>query len=162
MGMLYQHSNEVDKVILQLDVYKRNRSEIYRYITLNCSQLLIEYPEFMIFSQVDLCQSYYFALTLGKMMLLSSILYYIYLLYFLYNPSVLLLISTGISSAFPFLSSFINNVFIFPLFESTVILTGYIVIVVHSLLPNFNDRMTKTCSSKDKTEHIVDANGDGK
>jgi hypothetical protein len=80
----------------------------------------------------------------------------------LYNPSVLLLISTGISSAFPFLSSFINNVFIFPLFESTVILTGYIVIVVHSLLPNFNDRMTKTCSSKDKTEHIVDANGDGK
>ncbi len=61
MGMLYQHSTEVDKSMRQLDAFKRNRFEIYRYGTLNCSQLLIEYPEFILFVQLDLYKTYMLA-----------------------------------------------------------------------------------------------------
>ncbi|CAM4928550.1 unnamed protein product [Rotaria socialis] len=145
MGMFYEHSREVDQAILRLNSLKRNRSNVFQYIMLNCSELVHEYPEFGASPQVDLCEGYGLAVKLGKLAVLSSVLYNIYLFYILYDLSLLLVIIIGISFAFSVIATFVDDTWFLPLLESILILTGYFIIVGH-LFRNFNDQTQKNHS----------------
>ncbi|CAF3200457.1 unnamed protein product [Rotaria socialis] len=145
MGMFYEHSREVDQAILRLNSLKRNRSNVFQYIMLNCSELVHEYPEFGASPQVDLCEGYGLAVKLGKLAVLSSVLYNIYLFYILYDLSLLLVIIIGISFAFSVIATFVDDTWFLPLLESILILTGYFIIVGH-LFRNFNDHTQKNHS----------------
>ncbi len=148
------------------DAFKRNLFKIYRYVTLNCSQLLIEYPEFMLFVQLDLCKTYNESLILGKLSLFLSTLFNTYLPYGLYRPPVLPIIVTGFTTGALFYTNFTDDQWRISIIESISIFAGYSIIVGHLLLPNFDRYFRMIYStivrrfsmwfSRNANEHIYD------
>jgi hypothetical protein len=161
IGIFYGHSKNLDYVMLHLDSYKQNRSKILEYIRSNCSQLIIEYPEFDIFSQVDLCKSYGFSLKLGKVVVVLSILYDTYLLHGLFGSPPLPLITMGVTPTFLFYTTFRNNEWTLQMLESFLIVLGFIMITVQCLCPTFDEHVKQCLKfsnwlSKNKNSHIYD------
>ena len=75
IGIFWAHSEEFEKALLRLDLIKQNRTKLWEHIKLNCSTLLIEYPEFDTFPKVNLCYGYHLAMSLGKLMIVFSTFY---------------------------------------------------------------------------------------
>ncbi|CAF2105310.1 unnamed protein product [Rotaria magnacalcarata] len=162
MGIFHGHSQQLDWAMLRLDSFKQNRSKIFEYIRSNCSQLIVEYPEFYTFPQAELCDRYGFSLKLGKTVVVLSILYDIYLLNGLYNAHRLVIIIMGIMSTLVFYINVISDEWTVELLGSILTLLGFIMIIGQYLFPNFDEHVKKQWLklnnrlSKNKNRHIYD------
>ncbi len=104
-GLFNGHLKQLDKAMLRLDSFKQNRSIILEYIKLNCSQLIIEYPEFYMDPKIDLCSRYDLSLKLINFAIILSTSFTGYLLYALFDSFLLSSIIIGISLIFLFTCS---------------------------------------------------------
>jgi hypothetical protein len=161
VGRFYAHSKNLDYAMLRLDLCKQNRSKILEYMRSNCSQLIVEYPEFYISPHVKLCEVYGFSLKLGKVVVVLSILYDIYLLHRLFGLPPLPLIIMGAISTFLFYITFTNNECILQILESFLIVLGCIMIPVQYSFPTFDEHVKQWLNlnnwlSKNKNSHIYD------
>ncbi|CAF3672808.1 unnamed protein product [Rotaria socialis] len=142
MGMFYEHSINVSQAVVNFNSFKRNRSNIFQYIMVNCSQLLHEYPQFYIFPHVDLCTNYNLSLMIGKMAVLLSTLFNTYLPYGLYGPPLIPVIIMAVASSLLFYTNFTNNEWDIAVLESLSIVAGYLLIIFHYAFPNFDQRLS--------------------
>jgi len=143
IGIFYGHSNQLDWAMLRLDPFKQNRSKVLEYIRSNCSQLVVEYPEFYTFPEAELCETYGFSLKLGKVVVVLSILYNTYILYRLFGLPRLPLIIMGVTSTFLFYTTFTNNERTLQSLVSVLILLDFVMISGHNLFPNFDEHVKK-------------------
>lgn len=143
IGTFYAHSEEVDTALLRLDLSKQNRTKLWEHIKLNCSNLLIEYPEFDTFPRVELCYDYHLAMNLGKLMIVFSTFYHICLLYRLHGAHRLSTVIMGILSAFFFYVKFINDQWMLILVESILISVGFSIIFGHYAISSYNNNLKK-------------------
>ena len=160
MGIMYEHSMNVDEVMLRLDLLKRNRSSIYEQIILNCSELINQYPEFGVPPRIDLCKGYYTALKLGKLVLLLSALYNIYLFHLLFGLSLLIIIIMGFLSTIVYYTDITANGLPVLLLGLMILVCNYFIIVIHEHLSlNFYNRTNgqnlkiKSCLSTDNDKY---------
>ncbi|CAF1445971.1 unnamed protein product, partial [Rotaria sordida] len=109
----------------------------------DCSQLIVEYPEFYTYPEAELCVTYGFSLKLGKLVVILSILYNAYLLYRLFDLPPLPLIVSGVTLTFLFYITFTNNEWTLQALESILILLGFIMISGHNLFLNIDEHMKK-------------------
>ncbi|CAF3944975.1 unnamed protein product [Rotaria sp. Silwood1] len=143
IGIFLGHSNQLDWAMMRLDAFKQNRSKILEYIRSDCSQLIVEYPEFYTYPEAELCVTYGFSLKLGKLVVILSILYNTYLLYRLFDLPPLPLIVSGVTLTFLFYITFTNNEWTLQALESILILLGFIMISGHNLFLNIDEHMKK-------------------
>lgn len=132
MGIFFQKSREAEETISHLKSSDKNESKIFENILANCWQLEDNYSEFHAFSLIDLCQGYNFALKLFKLGLISSILYNIFLLNFLYNrlrgPISIICILLVVL----FVLNLRTNTWMMNLFGLSFILLAYSMIFIHT------------------------------
>ncbi|CAF4890676.1 unnamed protein product [Rotaria socialis] len=136
LGVFHRHSKQIDEAMLRLDLRKQNRSKILENVKSNCSQLIVEYPEFNVYPQINLCSDYDLSSKLVKLTIILSTLYNIYLFYMLYRSILLSIIIMGISSTFLFNMNFFNNGQILHFLDVTLVFIGFVLIVGHILLTN--------------------------
>jgi hypothetical protein len=136
IGIFFQKLREIQETIFPLKLLGKNESKIFENVLANCLQLEDKYPEFDVLPRIDICQGYNFALKLFKLGLISSILYNIYLLNFLYDRFRLRLpISIiCISLAVPFVLNLRSNTWMVDLFELTLIFLAYSMIISYYLV----------------------------
>lgn len=125
---------------MRLDSFKQNRSTILADIQFNCSQLIVKYPEFDIYPQIDLCHGYDLPMKLVSISIILSTLYIIYLFYVLYDSTILSAMIMGIPLSLLFNSKFSNDRQIFYLVNTTLILIGFIMIISHYLSAHPNNQ----------------------
>jgi len=133
IGLFFQKSRQIQETIFRLKFLGKKESKILENILANCVQLEDDYSEFDALPRIDLCQGYSLALKLFKLGLMSSILYNIYLLNFLYDRFRLLISIICISLAVPFVLNLTNNTWMMDLFELTLIFLAYSMIISHYL-----------------------------
>ncbi|CAF3410651.1 unnamed protein product, partial [Rotaria socialis] len=136
LGVFHRHSKQIDEAMLRLDLRKQNRLKILENVKSNCSQLIVEYPEFNVYPQINLCSDYDLSSKLVKLTIILSTLYNIYLFYMLYRSILLSIIIMGISSTFLFNMNFFNNGQILHFLDVTLVFIGFVLIVGHILLTN--------------------------
>jgi hypothetical protein len=128
----------------------------------NCSHLNIEYPEFDTPPKVELCDDYGLSIKLGKLVVILSSLYNVYLFYDLYDAHRSAITIVGIMSIFLFYVNCTNNEYVLLLLESILIVLGFLIIIGHYLLPDFDNYLKKqwlklnNWLSKNKNDHIYD------
>ncbi len=133
IGMSFEKSRQIQETIFRLKLFGKNESKIFENILAKCLQLEDNYSEFDALPRIDLCQGYNLALKLFKLGLISSILYNIYLLNFLYDRFRLLISIICISLAVPFVLNLTNNTWMMDLLELTLIFLAYSMIISHYL-----------------------------
>lgn len=138
VGTFLGHSENLDTALLRLDLTKQNRSKIFEYIKSNCSQLMIEYPEFDTFPKVELCHGYHLGMNFGKLVIVFSTFYNVYLLYRLYSVHRLSTVIIGILSTFLLYVKFINDQWILQLVESTMVSIGFSIVIGHYVLSTYS------------------------
>ncbi|CAF1933452.1 unnamed protein product [Rotaria magnacalcarata] len=141
LGVFHRHSKQINEAMLRLDLRKQNRSKILENVKSNCSQLIVEYPEFNVYPQINLCSDYDLSSKLVKLTIILSKLYNIYLFYMLYRSILLSIIIMGISSTFLFNMNFFNNGQILHFLDVTLVFIGFVLIVGHILLTNSNNQL---------------------
>jgi hypothetical protein len=162
MGRLHRHSINLDEAILRLKPFQQNRSKILQQIRSNCSHLTIEYPEFDTAPKIELCDDYGLSIKLGKLVVILSSLYNAYLFYDLYDAHRSAITIVGIMSIFLFYVNCTNNEYVLLLLESILIVLGFLIIIGHYLLPDFDNYLKKqwlklnNWLSKNKNDHIYD------
>jgi hypothetical protein len=140
LGLHHGYLEQLNKAILRLDPSKQNRSTILAYIQFNCSQLIVKYPEFDIYPQIDLCNGYDLPMKLVKISIILSTLYIIFLFYLLYDSAILSAMIMGISLSLLFNSNFSNDRQILYLVNITLILIGFVIIISHCILAHPNNQ----------------------
>lgn len=143
VGAFLQYQEGMETAMIRLDTLKRNKLKVYDYIKSNCTQLLVEYPEFNLFPTIDLCAQYGLAIKFGKFVIFLSSLYNIFLPFLLYGPPLIPVILTSFGAIFVFVCSNTSNHSIVFLSEMTTILVGFFLINIQFLVPDLDETLER-------------------
>lgn len=141
LGLFHGHSKQLDKAMLHLDSFKQNQSIMLVYIKSNCSQPIIEYPEFFMYPQIDLCSRYYLSLKLTKLVKILSIFFNIYLLNLLDGSAPLSSVIIVVLSSFLFITNISNDEEALLILNIILVVIDFIVIIGHSSLATTSDQL---------------------
>jgi len=53
-GVFQGNLEQVNNAMVRCNLFKQNRSIMFEYMKLNCSQLIIDYPELNMYPEIDL------------------------------------------------------------------------------------------------------------
>ncbi len=160
MGLLHQHSMNLDEAILRLKPFQQNRSNIMQQIRSNCSHLNIEYPEFDTPPKVELCDDYGLSIKLGKLVVILSSLYDAYLFYDLFSAHRSAITIVGIMPIFLLYTNCTNNEYVLVLSELILFMLGFVMIIGHYLSSDSDNYSKEQCLkrnnglSKNKNDNI--------
>lgn len=138
-GSFLQYEHEVENALIRLNKLNQNKSKIFNYIHSNCSNLILEYPEFALFPQIDLCGQYGLSLEIAKIVVFLSSIYNTILPFMLYGPPILPVIIVSFTSLIMFLCSYTNDYSMVLQSEFITVVAGYLIILTEVVAPNFDD-----------------------
>jgi hypothetical protein len=144
------HPNNLDTVdaaILKTNSIISNRAKILTFIKMNCTKLLIQFPELEALPDIDLCNRYQFSRKFNKVVVIISTLYDTYLPYSLYGPPILPVIISALTSLILFSTNYVTNEFIIQWLELAVVLCGFLIIILHYFFPDFDGTLAAKFSS---------------
>ncbi|CAF1515136.1 unnamed protein product [Rotaria magnacalcarata] len=139
IGLYVGGSTEIDKKNIRFDSFMSNRSLIYEYIKVNCSEVPMHYPIFDEFPTIQLCPNHDSSILLGKIATVLSTLFDTLLPFALYGPPIAPVVIMCITSGIIFYINFTSSPLQIMIIESSMIFAGYLLIFVQCVAPNLDD-----------------------